>query len=526
MRRVANSIWLSGLVSFAALFLVSGAWSIATPLSASPDEPSHIIKAAAVVRGELVGKPLPQSGYTEVRVPSAEGDAWLWTCFAFYPNKSASCQGTPPGSSAIVTAKTSAGLYNPVYYALVGWPSLLFSEPHAVVFSMRLLTALLCSALLAVAVAALFAFRRSAVAGAAALAIATPTTMFLSGSVNPNAVEIAAGAALLALLLLLVRGPELQRRRTVLVLIAVTGVLLANTRALSPLWMLLIVIIALVAADPERLRELFRRPAVWVTIGVVGIGVIASVLWTMRVGVLSGFGHFPGQDVSPSGAFIAMILDRSFDRGMIGLFGWLDTPAPPFVIAFGTLLAMGTAVAALIVARGRLLAAVLVAVAGYLLVPAVTQALSIRQSGYIWQGRYSLIAYACVLVISAVAIAGPASQPGARPGPARAGVIVPRHLLLRGVITLGGLAALAQTLSIAGALRRYAVGEAGTWSYFILAPQWQAPGSNILWIVVALAGSGLFVWLWAARVAAETVSPRTPDTSESTDSPEYRAEAR
>ena len=50
-----------------ALALLASAWAIASPISSGPDEPAHLIKAASVVRGELVG---PQGSYgNEVTVP-------------------------------------------------------------------------------------------------------------------------------------------------------------------------------------------------------------------------------------------------------------------------------------------------------------------------------------------------------------------------------------------------------------------------------------------------------------------------
>src|SRR5579875_1497007 len=43
------------LLTFAALLAASAAWSLATPLGGAPDEPAHIERAAAAVRGQLTG---------------------------------------------------------------------------------------------------------------------------------------------------------------------------------------------------------------------------------------------------------------------------------------------------------------------------------------------------------------------------------------------------------------------------------------------------------------------------------------
>ena len=43
-------VWI---VAFLAFFSLTAAWALASPLTAVPDEPSHMIKAAATVRGQL-----------------------------------------------------------------------------------------------------------------------------------------------------------------------------------------------------------------------------------------------------------------------------------------------------------------------------------------------------------------------------------------------------------------------------------------------------------------------------------------
>ncbi|MFF1571803.1 DUF2142 domain-containing protein [Leifsonia sp. NPDC058292] len=515
-KRIGRSTWMTGLLVFVGLMLMSGTWAVTTPLSASPDEPSHIIKAAAVVRGELIGTPTERSGRTDVTVPDGIARVWKFTCTAFSNTTPAGCMGAIEGGSAKeVTAETSAGLYNPIYYALVGWPTLITSHSFAAVFSMRLLTGLICSALLAIAFSALFLLRRSAVTGFAALAVVTPMTLFLSGSVNPNAIEIASGTALLALLLLLVRGPALPRPGWALALVAVSGVLLANTRGLSPLWMVLIAVIALVAAAPGRVRELFRRPSAWVALVVLALGGGFATVWILATNTLASMGHYGGAGDSPTLAFATMLLDKTFDNGLIGLFGWVDTAAPGYAYWVWSFLSLATVLAAVIVARGRLLAAVLIAVGGFLFIPAAVQAASVQSSGYIWQGRYSLIAYAAVMVVSAVAIVLSDTSR----------IRVPRALIMRGVIIVGALVAIGQTYSIMWVLRRYAVGIHGSWSGFLKHPQWHAPGSNVLWIVAGLIGAIVVSYAWVARSSSEPLT-RTEAGSESTDSPGYPAEAR
>ena len=107
------------LVTWALLSALSAVWALATPIAASPDEPAHIIRAASVVRGQLVGTPSPK-GHV-VNVPRYIADTQSETCFAFHPTVTADCShlaDRDPG--ATTTATTTAGLYNPLYYYAVG----------------------------------------------------------------------------------------------------------------------------------------------------------------------------------------------------------------------------------------------------------------------------------------------------------------------------------------------------------------------------------------------------------------------
>jgi hypothetical protein len=264
----------------------------------------------------------------------------------------------------------------------------------------------------------------------------------------------------------------------------------------------MIAVIALIAASRGRLRALFRTRVAWVTLAVLAVATGAAMAWTFKTGSLDSMGSFAGEGTSPVQAFVTMVLDKSPDLGMVALFGWLDTTAPAIVYAIWSFLVLAVVLTAVIVARGRMLVAVLVSVAGFFVLPALVQAASVQTTGYIWQGRYSLLAYATVLVTSAVAIASSKI-------PLATNVAV---LLRRAVLTLGGVAAAGQAYAVASTLRRYAVGEDAWWGAFLLHPRWQPPGSSIAWILVSLIGAGLIVLVWLSR-SREQEEPRLEDTA-------------
>ncbi|HTX63303.1 MAG TPA: DUF2142 domain-containing protein, partial [Acidimicrobiales bacterium] len=116
-------------VSLVVTFLNFAAWSLATPLFASPDEQAQVVYAAAAARGQLVGTTIEDAAnpYTIVTVPKvfASGDTYP-NCFHFHPEVPASCAPRLTTSRRIEHTTTYVGRYPPLYYLVVGLPSLAF----------------------------------------------------------------------------------------------------------------------------------------------------------------------------------------------------------------------------------------------------------------------------------------------------------------------------------------------------------------------------------------------------------------
>ncbi|TFD29214.1 DUF2142 domain-containing protein [Cryobacterium lyxosi] len=510
MRRFLDALaagrWVTLFVSGLFIFLVSAAWAISTPLGASPDEPAHIIKAASVARGQLIGEITEAPAVTRVQVPSGLAAANEWPCFAFDSTKEASCTPKVSNESDLVSARTSAGLYNPTYYAIVGVPSLLTDDTSRAVMLMRLAGALVGSFFLAVTFCALLRLGNPVWTGLGFLAALTPMFFFLNGAVNPNALEIATGAALLAALLVVVGGKSTQDRWW-LGVVAASGLLLAQARGLSPLWMAMIALAVLTLTPWSRLSGLLKRLDVWLTVAILGAGVGAAGMWIVATGTLSNMGVFPGAgEVGRGEAFVEMLVGRSFDPGIVGVFGWLDTMAPALAYVLWSFLGLGLVVGALTVARGRSLAAVVVCVAGLMLVPPIVQAASVKSSGYIWQGRYALVAYVVVVLIAGVAMAT-ARVPAALPG---------ERFPIRFIGIVGGLVVVGQLFSMATAIRRYSVGADTSWLDSLRqAPLWVPPGGSAAWLVITVLGMSGIVGLWAVAVRASTVGvPKSHEAPE------------
>ncbi|WP_166790861.1 DUF2142 domain-containing protein [Cryobacterium mannosilyticum] len=491
------------LVSWGAIFLLSAAWAITSPLGASPDEPAHIIKAAAVARGQLIGELTDAPAVTQVMIPKGLSQAGSWPCYAFDNSVEANCTPAISNVPRLAAANTSAGLYNPTYYALVGLPSVLTNDTSLAVMTMRLTSALIASLFLATSFCALLRLGNPFITGLGFLSALTPMVFFLNGAVNPNSLEIATGAALLTSLLVLVRGST-QHERLWLVVVATSGILMAQARGLSPLWMAVIAASVLVFASTARLKALLTRWDVWVTLVLLGAGVAAAGAWILRTGTLQSMGVFPGAgSVGPVEAFVEMLVARSFDQGTVGVFGWLDTPAPSFAFALWSALGIGSVVLALAVARGRRLGSITVALAGFMLIPPIVQAASVKASGYIWQGRYALVGYVVLVLIASIAVASDGETPRQQ------------GLAVRGriVIIIGGLVSIGQVFALATALKRYGVGADSSWLDALRqTPLWSPPGGGLVWLTVSLCAMVVIVVLWgiSSRGAAASRPPSAP----------------
>jgi len=95
---------------------------------------------------------------------------------------------------------------------------------------------------------------------AAAIAL-TPAVLFLAGSVNPNALEIGATAALfMNLCAIFEQSASKIRIRTLNVVTgALSGVLLANTRPLALLWLALAALAAVLCYGFPTLIRVLRN---------------------------------------------------------------------------------------------------------------------------------------------------------------------------------------------------------------------------------------------------------------------------
>ncbi len=515
-------VWILSSLVVAAL---GALWVLATPIGAAPDEPTQIVKAAAVVRGELIGATAPgfPTAVTVVRVPASFGDdANVASCFAFRSDVPAGCARPLGTSDQTVSVGTYVGRYPPLYYLLVGTPSLLWRGAGAV-RAMRLLSVLWSSLLLGLALAVAAVWSRSRLLVLALAVAITPLVVFLTAVVNPSGLEISAAVATWTTVVVLVLDHRRDPPRALVAATAAAATVLALCRGLSDLWLAIAAVTALALA-PSALgllgrRRSVRRAAVWPTLAAIAGGTYVLAADTLSV-VPDGVHVARG---SSTADIVVDTLGRAgaIAHQAIGVFGWLDTPSP-FAVE-----ALWWGVGAVVVVAGvvwtsRHNRTVLVALGMVVLVlPTAIVASQAGHDGLVWQARDGMPLYVGLPLVAG-AVAGRfghrrraepmAPEPSGADGPPTVGSSVWTALdtsdtIGRLSVVVAGVVGACQWIDFTWALRRYTVGLDGPllpWRH--VRGGWQPPVDAAL-LVLAAALVATVYGRWVHRLSVGALAP-------------------
>jgi len=491
--------------AFAVVALLGVIWAFAIPVFAAPDEPAHVIRAVAAAHGQILGDefgpatvppyPVPvdkepwKSGLA-VRVPGVYRQWGNVDCIVFAWNAQATADCLHlTGPSGDRRALTNVGRYPPAYYLVTGAVSWLTHPGDSQVYAMRILSALLCAALVASAVVTVLTRTSRPVARLGLVAAITPMTLFLFGTVNANSIEIAAGIAMWVHGAVLATSKPDEHDGRVLDRFGIAAVVLVLSRPGSVLWLILAVGILALVAGRATVASWWR----WTRARIWAAGAAAAA-----VVQLAWFAYADTLDVRR--AFIAVPIDapfredvaRSFGREfrwlreMVGVFGWLDTRAPTAVLVVwiaGLAILLGFA---LVGAPRRAAIGTGLVLAACALVPVAFQLRLADTVGYFWQGRYLLPFAAGLPVLAGI---------GAAHGTRRSR----REPLV--VATVATALCAAQWLALAQVLRRYSVGSRGA-VWFFPEARWDPPVPSL---VLLLGAAALLAVI--ARTAASANRP-------------------
>jgi hypothetical protein len=414
-------VWLLAFVGF---FLLPAAWALITPYNGAYDEHFHTVRAAGVVRGQILVPPVREyydGGYQNVPrslVPPNQD------CLGV-PDNPATCLGTASSDRTLVRTKTGAARYNPVYYAVVGWPLLPLPTMTGLVLA-RLVSALLCAALLASALVTVWPMRRYRLLLLAVLLSTTPMLISLNALVNPSGLETDASILLWAALVRLFVGarapsdvpvpggadpdapsdasvtggadPDATSTRRVVVRAIVAATVLVVGRPtglgiLAAIGFAVLVAVADRATVRPTVRALLRRRDVRIGAGAVAAATVYAVVWVV-VSRISDFGHDAKTVTSPTSIVIHEIVVNKFDfwaRGTVGLFGYATLALPVWVVVAwfavqGMLVLLGFGFAP---TRRHAYTVLAIPVVCFVVGFAVDMVMA-RKIGYFMQGRYFL----------------------------------------------------------------------------------------------------------------------------------------
>lgn len=341
---------LTALFAFAGL----GAWAIASPVGAAPDDDYHLASIWCSW-GEREG--LCADARSEDERVVSERLTLSSKCYAQHETQSAQCDLND--SETLTTDRGNfAGHYPPVFYAILG----VFSSPDVAASTvlMRLFNALLFVGASAAVISLLRPGQRGPIIWSSVVAL-VPLGVFIIPSVNPSSWAILAG------LLVWVSGygyftAQSRARRVSLGSIAlVLAVLGAGARGDSAVFVAFSALIAMVLTF-RKTKEWFKLavlPFVIIVIGAIFFLSADQATGAASVGVIQGASAADSASVVAGGAadaagaasapsrfatLLANLVDLPWlwtgGTGTWGL-GWLDTPMPSivWVLMIGVLVA-------------------------------------------------------------------------------------------------------------------------------------------------------------------------------------------
>lgn len=490
--------------------LLMGAWVYANPPGAAPDEPAQYVKALAAGNGQLLGTKvstdetlaywnrsaiaaeLKHSGSLTgfglelsriVDIPDSDTPG-AFGCTAFRPEVSGACTDTAPVSSsrALVPEFTYYGAYQPFVHVIPGLVMRFAADRYQALYLGRLAFAAMCLTLLACAVFLLLSLRDGVISLLGLFTAVTPMVIFVGSTISSSGPEICGGIAFFVALLHLARGG--RHPRGAWWVAGASGVVVACSRSLSPLWIVLDCALIMGSFGVRHVMGVIaehRRLA---------LAMIGSVCASLAVGMGWQLAFAPHvtehlDAILPAAVKTVGWIPDTFHQA-IGIFGWLDTPLTWRVWNAVLVVVVVLLVFGFIAGSKRQRIALGGAVVVALLLEPVLYALVGVPIDAIIQGRHILPFLVAVPLLAADIIGNSQRFRG-------------RWFAIGAVVAMLTLVGI-QLVAWYSNARRYAVGGAGPLN-FIPVAQWQPP-VGWMWVLgMAMAGC---VTLGAAVVASNT----------------------
>jgi Predicted membrane protein (DUF2142) len=463
-------------------------WALGTGRYGGPDEPAHVIRAAAVAEGELRGgMPTTSSrlrgGFRTVTVPTelTTGDP---SCYRHDGRIPAACAAGRPASGH-ATVATAAGANPPWYYLVVGVPVRL-AGASASALAHRIAAVAWLALVLALAALRLRGFSRRSIA--LVLVTVSPAAWFLSGVVNPNSLEIALTLLAWISAATLIRHDQVSARDA-----AWVGIPLAVAVLVRPLAvMAAVAVVAVVVVASRGTRRWSWLARAWLAAPVLVAG-FATVVWNSAVGFA-----FDDPRTASSLQGWAVVRHALGDvpttlRELAGSWSWLEVRVPWPVALAWSIAAGGVVVTCWLRARAPVRLAMVAWAVVLVLAPVAFEVTQAHRVGFIWQGRYS-IPTACALACFAL-LADRSPEPEAGLPPASSHRVSSGADRWRPGAVVGALV-LAEVAVFWWSVRRATVGVDGSWGltsgpHGVWRPEVDA---RLVLVVHAVLVAGLAIW--------------------------------
>jgi hypothetical protein len=353
-RRGVFQRWRNSYV-LAALFvapytILMLSWAMSNPPGAAPDEAAHLVKAIGVARlqiGAPYSVPVPSTASPlarrnasisrVVRVPQRlvpDG----YSCTAFKQNLPATCLPNKHSTGTkTVPVITPMGAYPPFLYLPIGLAARAMDSPTRAIMAGRLVCVAMATLLLLFGAAHLIRWLgRQALLGA--FIGLTPMVLFASAMVSTSGVETCGAFAVASVGVVAILRKESLFAPATMFTLAGCGAALILSRQLGSVTFGGVVLLMIARVGWRTVWELVRRhqPA-FVSTMVILLAALTAIYWWEH-------GHDHPTDTGPifdGGAFLGF-RQNSFkyvDEG-VGMFGWLDTVVPKWVVLAWVLLAV------------------------------------------------------------------------------------------------------------------------------------------------------------------------------------------
>ena len=411
----------------ASLILVGlcAGWALSTPIGAANDEGAQVLRAVSAVRGQLLGQPLtassqetldaqqlaPYEGCARwgVGVLGADKQAAAQRCAAPFtivtvPKSFASIPGSEfcnsfdpypdycpvhlDGSDRPVRAITYVGRYPPLYYAIVGLPSLV-SQSDVAIYGMRMVSSVISASLIGLAIAMAVTWSRRRMLLLAVTVAATPLLLVFGAVVNPSGLEMSAALCTWTGALTLVLDHAERPPRGLVVACTATAALFALARPLSVLWLALTALFV-VLLRPRAVRSLWADRRIRIGAAVdAGASVLALawVAWAHSWSVLPTGRRVPGG--APLWRTSQLVLGNmeGWFHQFAGAFGWEVADPPPLGVALLVVSLVAVLVVGLVMGERRHLAVLALLGVTAVVLPILLIASHAKSNGIIWQTR-------------------------------------------------------------------------------------------------------------------------------------------